>query len=1115
MLRKLLYLLYTLFRWLILSVLFLSLFLLLLIERPALPLDLSKSLLAEHNISYDTMKGGLLSGFQLSNVNYNNQLKASEVSLKLDIEKLHQRILHINTLTLEGVEIDDAFLREMIDSNSSEDNDTESRTELPFDQVIVDHARLGLRKINYQEYRIDHANVQVDHLTTNMTDQYRGEIALQLASNIGAVDLSSKINNQTIDLKAHLVGENRFLNPLLSDQNLSLLNNPDLTITAKGETEGRVDYSVVAHQLDLQYQHRYQLLTKRLKLDGDYTLPTQELHATLDTKLGGTLADLTLHAQTKLDADDINNTLAFEITGDLRPNATFAKAQLKEQNLTLIAVPTLDFTTQGNLKHATFETTIQGFQAKQGEMSVTLPRLHLTGATNALQGDTSLALRGEVETSAGQGAINATASLNVKTPEESLQFKAQTSIDGNRAFINRQLRDESFSLSSNPALTLQAHGSLQEIITQLTAKADLKSEKMSSPLTLTTTPIRLNPQTHQVDGELHLISHAPNLNVDLNSRFQGDYTQMESFTTDTRAELLHLNAFGINLESIVPLRLNVTNGTSGANATLDSERIRLTAQSRDYDHLNFDLKTGNLYLYKMIELPTEFDHKFVKLDLQGEATLSQQLFDIEGMIESNKRFKAQIDAHNNAEGLNAKLTTKSLSATVQGDLKTQDIQASLETQSIKAVQNEINALYPLSIVEVNGALKANATMKGEAIHATLSSPKLTFEGFNVENIDIDTDYRPEGIKLNRLSFNTTGFKEKKLNQSFYLNQPGIIHLGERRDILIDMHPNINIQATGDANQLNGTAVIKKLPLGHPDYGSGLLNTDIIFTQKGLKRRITGEILLQKLNLHYEAKFLEADYDPDVIIITKKDKENKAPEEETFLQHTAIDLTIKAPNAKYKTADVNLDFDVNLKAQKAYGKEVALLGRIEEIEGYVDQVPKRFTVKESTVVFKGGKQINPLLDIHVGYELPQVLIGINIGGDANRPKLDFTSEPAMPKKDILSYLLFGVSTASLAEGEGSLSREAELFIINQAARDFAYEFDLDRVFIKDDGTGEGFAVEAGKNISKNNMFIIESSKAGNSFILEREFNKNIKLRVGQHQKEQPSQSIDLFFRKKFK
>ena len=268
-----------------------------------------------------------------------------------------------------------------------------------------------------------------------------------------------------------------------------------------------------------------------------------------------------------------------------------------------------------------------------------------------------------------------------------------------------------------------------------------------------------------------------------------------------------------------------------------------------------------------------------------------------------------------------------------------------------------------------------------------------------------------------------------------------------------------------------------------------------------------------MKLFYEAKFLDADYDPDVVIVTKKDK-IKEKSEDDFLENTFVNVNLHASETNYKTPDIDLLFDINIEARKEFGEELSLLGKIEEINGRFDQVPKRFNIVDSNVVFKGGKKINPLLDVHVEYELPQVLITINVGGSANRPKIEFTSEPPMPKKDILSYLLLGVSTANFSNG-GSVSHEAELFIINQAARDLAYEVDFDRVFVKDDGTGEGFAVEVGKKVSPKNMIILETSKEGNSIILEHDITKNIKLRVGHHQKEQPSQSIDIFFRKRFK
>jgi len=46
-----------------------------------------------------------------------------------------------------------------------------------------------------------------------------------------------------------------------------------------------------------------------------------------------------------------------------------------------------------------------------------------------------------------------------------------------------------------------------------------------------------------------------------------------------------------------------------------------------------------------------------------------------------------------------------------------------------------------------------------------------------------------------------------------------------------------------------------------------------------------------------------------------------------------------------------------------------LGRVEDINGHFDQTPKRFLVRNSNIVFQGGDEVNPLLDIRVEYELP--------------------------------------------------------------------------------------------------------------------------------------------------
>jgi hypothetical protein len=322
-----------------------------------------------------------------------------------------------------------------------------------------------------------------------------------------------------------------------------------------------------------------------------------------------------------------------------------------------------------------------------------------------------------------------------------------------------------------------------------------------------------------------------------------------------------------------------------------------------------------------------------------------------------------------------------------------------------------------------------------------------------------------------------------------------------------------LKAEGREKNLKALIQIEALALGYPSYGKTKLSCDIDYTQEGEKKKVIGGVFLDKLIVFYESSFLDPSRDNDIVIVSKNKKLKELSD--TFLNDTFIDVGIYTEEGKYKTKDMDLTFNVHIKAQKSFGKTLKLLGKVDEINGRVEQAPKLFTIVDSSIVFQGRKEINPLLDLTVEHELPDILITINIHGNAKRPKLTFTSEPPLPKKDILSYLLLGVSTAGLGEGKGSLEREAQLFIMNQAARDLAYEVELDRVFVKDDGTGEGYAVQVGKKVNDETMFIIENSTEGNSFILEYDVSKNIKVELGQHQKIVPSQSIDIYFRKRFK
>jgi len=1102
-----LFYLYYITRWIILFIITLLLTTLFILENPSVILRLIATPLKEQGISYKSIEGSILSGFNLKGFKYQDKIEAKNIGLKVNWDRLKSRVLYIDNIKLDGIHINKDYLKSLIDSNSSDDNSS-----LPFNKIIINSANISLKNIIYGDYSIKYANLKLKKFTTNIKDKYKGQIELKVDSNVTKLNIKGHINNNFVKLNGEVNPNIKFIKPFLP-KNIKIKKEPRFTIKASGNLK-KVKYYLITNSLNVDID-KYNINNKRLILWGDYNIEKKDIDLSVDTILNSNIANLKLKGNTKLNLDDINRTLRFNIKANIRPKKEFVESKIPDNSITFEKVATINVDLNGELKRVDFKVDFRDLRVKREDINLKLSSVLLHGHSNILKGDTAVDIKTYFNSTVGDGDITDKATINFNNIK-TLKYRAKIDIKLKPRYINRFLEDKNITIIGSPKANINLSGGVEKLSLKVNLYTKFLKDKKISHLKLNSSLIKLDFKRHNIKGIVDIKNSSKNIEFTVNSKFDGDYINIKELKTDTKISVKKFNDFGVNLNPLMPINLKIRNSKNGAFIKLYSDRIKFNAKTKDYDKFTFNINTGNLYIYKIIKLPEELHHKFIKLDLKGDALLSKKYFNIKGYIYSNKKFKTKIDAENSKFGLHAKIDTERLKVKVTGNIDKRDIKAELKIESIKKLQKEMNKLYPFKIAKVDGSLDANLRVKGKKVWFKISSPKIELNGFNIEHIDIDANYNKNLITLNKINLKTTGFKDKKLNKNIHLNRKGKIYLGEKRDILIDMLPNLLIVAKGDKYRLNARAIIRKFPIGHPDYGTMFLNSNIKYNQIGDKKRITGNLNIKKMKLFYEAKFLDADYDPDVIIVTKKSKKiKKELAGNSFLNDTYIDIKVKAPQANYKTPDIDLNFDVNLNINKAFGKPIALLGRIEDINGRFDQVPKRFKIQNSTIVFDGGKDINPLLDIKVEYELPQVLIKISIGGYANRPKIDFTSEPPMPKKDIMSYLLLGVSTANLTNGEGSLGREAELFILNQAARDFAYDFNLDRLFIKDDGTGEGYIVEVGKKITKRDMVIIESSPTGNSYILEHDFSKNIKLRVGQHQKEHPSQSIDLFFRKRFK
>lgn len=82
-------------------------------------------------------------------------------------------------------------------------------------------------------------------------------------------------------------------------------------------------------------------------------------------------------------------------------------------------------------------------------------------------------------------------------------------------------------------------------------------------------------------------------------------------------------------------------------------------------------------------------------------------------------------------------------------------------------------------------------------------------------------------------------------------------------------------------------------------------------------------------------------------------------------------------------------------------------------GQLGAVGRTFAFQHGRVVFDGGPPGDPALDMVLSTEVAEILAKVEVSGRAQDPRIDLTSEPALPEEEVLSRVLFGSSRAQLS------------------------------------------------------------------------------------------------------
>lgn len=91
---------------------------------------------------------------------------------------------------------------------------------------------------------------------------------------------------------------------------------------------------------------------------------------------------------------------------------------------------------------------------------------------------------------------------------------------------------------------------------------------------------------------------------------------------------------------------------------------------------------------------------------------------------------------------------------------------------------------------------------------------------------------------------------------------------------------------------------------------------------------------------------------------------------------------------------------------------SITGNISSVRGNFDFLGKMFSLTKGVVFFGGGSLSNPLIDMELTNETPDLTAHIIVSGPVNKIKIQLTSDPEMPRDEIISQVLFGRSVGDL-------------------------------------------------------------------------------------------------------
>nr|MBA3817186.1 translocation/assembly module TamB [Parachlamydiaceae bacterium] len=216
----------------------------------------------------------------------------------------------------------------------------------------------------------------------------------------------------------------------------------------------------------------------------------------------------------------------------------------------------------------------------------------------------------------------------------------------------------------------------------------------------------------------------------------------------------------------------------------------------------------------------------------------------------------------------------------------------------------------------------------------------------------------------------------------------------------------------------------------------------------------------------------------------------------------LDINVATPdNVAVRGRDLTSEWKGNL-ALSGPATNPILSGSFKIIRGQYLFNGKNFDINQGSISLDGSLDNKSMTTLYViaSKDLGKVKVEVIVKGPVAKPEISFRSNPPLPQREILSWILFNRGTSEISPFQGTYLTESITNLKSSASKGpdvltkIRNSLGIDRIDIsRDENNENAVSIQVGKYISEN-IFISVNKSSVNRIALEATLFPNIKLQA---------------------